>query len=425
MINYKKLQEITPEIVQDKNILLLVDYNVPINNQKIEDTYRIEKSLHTLKFLLKESKQIIISSHLGRPSQEEKNLFIQKKEIKSSLLCVFEWMKNNVIDGDNFVFISNLQDLKNLHKQNEVYCNNIENGKIKTNKNIVLLENIRLYDKSDLDLNLQSHVDLIVNDAFSSAHRSFPFSINLACYSGFLIKQEIQSIPEEFELIILGGKKVSDKMPLLKNLKRKKAFLAGGMAATLMKRNGIDIGRSYTDNDFAMFSSDIDLLSSNLKNYFQIVDECYQKLNQKEKIFDAIYNYFDIFLPFDFYIEKDANVFYNELQNQKIIDIGVESMQFLTYLISKSDSMFWNGPIGIFENEKCIKTNQLVECLELSEKKKKKVLVGGGETAMAARLYQKNGLKHISTGGGALLTLLGNGKMPSLDRCEFKINNEL
>jgi len=381
-----------------KNILLRVDFNVPIKDNIIQDDKRIISTFSTIKFLNKQNmNNLIIISHLGRPKG--------KKVDKLSLKIVHTYLQKK-LPGFKILF-SDLENAKEIIKNNK--------------KCIILLENIRFYPEEEnkaplekinlFQKKLSELADIYVNDAFGTSHRAHSsiiangYQIKLG---GFLIKKELQQInnvitePARPFTCILGGAKVSDKIKLIYNLIEKvdDIIIGGGMAFTFLKElENMEIGKSLYDEEGA-------------KEIPKIMEKS-KKNNVK------------IHLPLDFVGSKEFNNTDSKIFDTKFIskdymglDIGIKSVMYFSEIISKSKTILWNGPMGVFEFSKFSKGSMKIvdEIEKISEINNVKTVIGGGDTA---NCYQNFSLKpffvHISTGGGATLKLLEGKVLPGIE----------
>lgn len=368
------------DLLVNKRIILRVDYNVPIKNNKVVDPTRIINSLKTINFLIEKNNDIILLTHLGRPKTEEDKL-------KYTTKTIFNFIKeNNLFNCNNFEFIEDI-NIKIDYK----------------GRNIYLVENIRFFNgetKNDLELakKFANLGDIFVNDAFGSLHRVHSsvagISNYLPTYFGLLVKEEILNLsklltPKRPYLIILGGAKVSDKLNLIKNLLTKcdKMVITGAACLTLYKSLNFNIGKSFFEE------TDVsNILNNNL-----------------------------IILPTEFIVVDNIdNPSYKIKKNIKDIgdnDIIVDALinEDIRKAILDSNTIFWNGPSGIFEkgyNEGSIEIAKL-----LSESNAFKV-IGGGDTVnfINSTVEYKNKIDFISTGGGATLEFL---EKETLDAIEY------
>lgn len=368
------------DLLVNKRIILRVDYNVPIKNNKVVDPTRIINSLKTINFLIEKNNDIILLTHLGRPKTEEDKL-------KYTTKTIFNFIKeNNLFNCNNFEFIEDI-NIKIDYK----------------GRNIYLVENVRFFNgetKNDLELakKFANLGDIFVNDAFGSLHRVHSsvagISNYLPTYFGLLVKEEILNLsklltPKRPYLIILGGAKVSDKLNLIKNLLTKcdKMVITGAACLTLYKSLNFNIGKSFFEE------TDVsNILNNNL-----------------------------IILPTEFIVVDNIdNPSYKIKKNIKDIgdnDIIVDALinEDIRKAILDSNTIFWNGPSGIFEkgyNEGSIEIAKL-----LSESNAFKV-IGGGDTVnfINSTVEYKNKIDFISTGGGATLEFL---EKETLDAIEY------
>ncbi|EPR79965.1 Phosphoglycerate kinase [Spraguea lophii 42_110] len=369
--NYLQKKSIEDIDLNEQRIFYRVDYNVPMENNKVMEGFRIDSTLDTIRYMLnKRCKYIIIGSHLGRPKNRE----------ECSLKPLVSYLENKLKEKLIFTDINK----------------NIENGKI------FLMENLRYYDEEKNFIKntalykwIEKNADICVMDGFGVAHR-WSGSVNgikLNVYAGLLMKKEISmtSCLNNSDLIILGGKKVKDKLPLIKSLINytKNIYFTGAMCFTLIKyKYKENIGKNYCEGEDVVY---------------EIYSEA-KKHNCK------------IFLPLDFIsTEPYAIIKRNCIKDEICVDIGPETIEDLKLLVEKSNIIFWNGPPGIFEENNSSKgTEELIKMLE-----GKDVLIGGGDTLAAVNKFNGK-FQKLSTGGGALLTMIEGGDMPGIDVIQNK-----
>lgn len=385
--------------IKDKNIVLRVDYNVPLKNKKITDTNRIDNTIETINYLFKKDiNNLVIISHLGRPNGKIIN--------DLSLKPVFHHLKN---------YIPHLQFM-NLDE-----CLNKKN----TFKKVILLENIRFHpeeerkcdnDKIDIfEKKLATLGDIFINDAFGTSHRNhcsvigkyFKFK-----FHGLLIKRELSkliSLTENFErpfTCILGGAKVNDKIKLIYKLidKVDNIIIGGGMAFTFLKiRENMNIGSSLYDKDS---------------------EEEVKKILEKAKEKNV-----KIYLPIDFVagdsISDKAKTSYFTIEEGIKegfigLDIGMKSAIKFGKIIRQSNTILWNGPLGVFELDKFSLGSKMISgsLIRVSELKilTANIIIAGGDTVSC---FKKNNFSSpfifLSTGGGSTLKYLEGSKMPGLE----------
>ena len=395
MIKLKKSQllRFNKEKIKNKDVLVRVDFNVPIKENKIGEVYRIKSIKETLDFL-KIARKIILISHLDDPQplisiNQTKNISnkifknkINKYSLKKILPSIEKLLKIKI----NF-----LKDLNDIPKE-------------KFN----LLENIRLFKgEKECDINFAKNLanlgDIFVFEAFSVCHRKHSSTYLLAkilpTYFGFNFEKEINLLNTILNTskskcnnklsLILGGAKISTKLPLIKKFLRSASLiiLTGGLANTFLKSRGFEIGNSLFEKD--------------------ILEEIKKIKSPK------------ILVPFDFYGLNKNKVFYKFLgdirKNDKILDIGKESLRVFLKEIKKSKFIVFNGPLGFVEDKRFEK-GTLILLKSLSKLKDKFILVGGGDTL--SFLENKRIIKKfkISTGGGAMLYYLANETFPIFEK---------
>lgn len=394
-LNKKSVEDIN---VFEKKVLLRCDFNVPLDgNGNISNTKRIDDSLQTIRYLIKNNAKIIIISHLGRPNGSKKP--------ELSLKPVADYLTK--ILNVNVRFISD--DIKKLSKE---AFDSLKNGEI------ALLENIRFYKEeqlNDLDFakKLASFADIFVNDAFGTAHRAHASTQGVAKFlpsgCGFLIKNEVNILckilnnPERPFLAILGGSKVSDKIGVINNLigKVDTLIIAGGMAYTFLNALGYSIGDSIFEADKVSLAADIITKAKDLN--------------------------VRLVLPVDNVVGENFKADTNSLivDSDSIpegyigLDIGPKSERLFSDIIEDSKTILWNGPVGVFEWENFRHgTLKIAQAIANSNAVS---VVGGGDSSAAINLLGlENCISHLSTGGGASLALLEGKNLPAIDALDDK-----
>lgn len=387
------LRKITDNILQNKTILLRADFNVPLHNGSIADASRIDAVLPTIKFLLSHNNKIVIISHLGRPEGIANN--------KYSLLPVFEYLKNI------YPFAAFIESDITKWKQ---AVDRIEYG------NIALIENIRFHKgEEDNNINFARELaklgEVYVNDAFACSHR-FHASIDqvsslLPSYAGLLMEKEISHLerffynPEKPMGAVIGGSKVSSKIQLLASLMKicDVIILGGAMSNSFLKLSGVNIGSSICSED--------DMVCAR-----KIIE-----IAKKSKV--------EIITPIDFIVSNNINDHQglllninDNLEDKAIFDIGPSTIRLIKDKIHSLKTIIWNGPLGVFEKE--VFSNGTISIAriisELTKDNKLSSLVGGGDSVAAIQKLddQDRNFSFISTGGGAFLEWLENGKLEPL-----------
>ena len=379
--------------LKQKKILLRLDLNVPLDNDRITDTTRIDKILPTIKYLLKNDAKIIILSHVGRPKGRIVN------ELSLKPICENLKKKLNV----NIKLIS--KSLKEINSSDLF---------IDQDEKIVILENLRFYqEEEENNVEFAKHLarlaDIYVNDAFSCSHRAhasiFEITKFLPSYAGLQLNLEIDALKKITSKIkrpvtcIIGGSKISSKINIIKNLipKFDNIVIVGGMANNVLKYKGFNIGKSIQEANCDQIIKEIFYLSE--KNNCKIVypeDVTVGKdLNGSAKI-------------------KDVN---KVSEDELILDIGPKTIQTVNNLIEKSETILWNGPAGYFENPNFAK-GSLKIANKIVEKNKSNTIysvAGGGDTvALLNRIGVTNNFNFVSTAGGAFLEYLEGKELPGI-----------
>ncbi|MCM8787068.1 MAG: phosphoglycerate kinase [Candidatus Omnitrophica bacterium] len=377
--------------LKDKKVIMRVDFNVPCDKRgKITDETRIKEALPTIKYVLKHAKKLILMSHLGRPDGK----IVESLRLTEVAKKLSKLLKKPVEKLDDCVG----EDIKKK----------IE----KTPKKIILLENLRFHpqeEKGDENFakELASLADVYVNDAFGTAHRAHASTTIIAKYLpsciGFLMEKELNSLscalaPTKPYVVILGGAKVSDKIGLIKNLLNKadKILIGGAMAYTFLKAKGITVGKSKIEEDKLSLAE-------------QLLEEAKNKNVQ-------------ILLPVDHLAVDNIDepkikiITENESIDDNLIgvDIGPKTISLFKKALKDANTVLWNGPLGIFENNAYAKGTKEI-ALYLAKLKKAMTIVGGGDSAAAAKKFGvAKKLCHVSTGGGASLEFLEGKELPGI-----------
>ncbi|MDA8569694.1 phosphoglycerate kinase [Candidatus Pelagibacter sp.] len=379
--------------LKQKKILLRLDLNVPLDNDRITDTTRIDKILPTIKYLLKNDAKIIILSHVGRPKGRIVN------ELSLKPICENLKKKLNV----NIKLIT--KSLKEIDSSDLF---------IDQDEKIVILENLRFYqEEEENNIEFAKHLarlaDIYVNDAFSCSHRAhasiFEITKFLPSFAGLQLNLEIDALNKITSKIkrpvtcIIGGSKISSKINIIKNLipKFDNIVIVGGMANNVLKYKGFNIGKSIQEANCDQIIKEIFYLSE--KNNCKIVypeDVTVGKdLNGSAKI-------------------KDVN---KVSEDELILDIGPKTIQTVNNLIEKSETILWNGPAGYFENPNFAK-GSLEIANKIVEKNKSNTIysvAGGGDTvALLNKIDVTNNFNFVSTAGGAFLEYLEGKELPGI-----------
>ena len=372
--------------LNNKKVIIRVDFNVPIKDGVIEDDTRIKESLKTINYAIEHNAKVILMSHLGRIKEESDKI---KNTLKPVSIRLSELLNKDVI------FIPSTRGI-----ELETAIDNLNNG------DVLLMENTRFEDldnkkesKNDSQLGeyWASLGDIYINDAFGTAHRAHASNVGIASHLdsgiGFLIEKELDSLlpainnPERPFTVILGGAKVSDKIGVIENLGKIADYIliGGGMAFTFLKASGVEIGNSLLDEE------SIDFCKKMLQEY-------------KDKLI----------LPIDVVTDLKECFITDITKEEKGLDIGPKTVKLFKQYLENSKTIIWNGPVGMFEEERY--SNGTKGICEVLKNIKAIKIAGGGDTASAIKnLGYEQAFTHISTGGGASLELLEGKKLPGIE----------
>ncbi|MBC8302665.1 MAG: phosphoglycerate kinase [Pelagibacterales bacterium] len=371
--------------IKNKVVILRLDLNVPVFNNKILSDFRIIKSIPTIEYLLKNNNKIIIISHFGRPKEGEyvKEYSLEKvsKHLSSKINLEVKFVKDWT-NGINF-----------------------------TDSNVVMCENIRFQkgEKSNsatLSKLIATLGDVYVFDAFGVAHRkeasTFGITSFIDSYAGLLIEDEIKNINKLVKhtksplVTIISGAKVSTKLNLINNLINKTDYMiiGGGILNTFLAALNYNIGLSLYEKSF--------------------VDEA-------KKIIESA-NFNKIILPIDVVCSDDRqpdnpqNKLISMVQSSdKILDVGKKTLNKYTDIVKNAKTVFWNGPLGYLEQKPYdFGTIQLSKAIASANNFS---IIGGGDTIpIIEKLGIENDISCLSTGGGSLLKYIEGEKLPILEK---------
>ena len=390
----KSILDLSKDQLAGKTVLLRTDLNVPLDNGRITDATRIEEALPTIKYLHDNHAKIVIITHVGRP----------KGEFNSELSV------QPIADRLGDLLGKNIQVIANI-KNHEETANTIKRMQ---EQDISMLENIRFNleeEKNDKHFSqkLADLGEIFVNDAFGTAHRAHSSTFGVAeiipAYAGLLMIKEIDNLSEIFTsakkpfTAIVGGSKISTKIQLLESLLNKvnSLVIGGAMSYTLLKAQGIGIGKSLVED--SMIGDAKTLL---------------------EKATDLNVN---IILPLDHVVATEVSptavprVTETIQENDIALDVGPKTIQSISEVLENSKTIFWNGPLGLFEMEPFEKGTKALA--DIISKVEATTVAGGGDTLAAISKYNiKNDLTHISTGGGASMEFLKGENLPGISIIE-------
>jgi len=376
-----------------KTVFLRLDLNVPIENGKITDETRITAALPTINYILEKGAKLIVASHLGRPkSADDMEFSLEPVAHRLTELLHREvvLMAEPSSDGVKHILYGNMK--------NQIIC----------------LENLRFDDgetenKTELAQQWASYSDIYINDAFGACHRAHASIYALPEVMskkgiGFLIEKEVKALdglienPKKPYLAVLGGSKVSDKIPVIEKLIGiVDGFVIGGaMAYTFLKAQGVPVGKSRVESDKIKYAK-----------------EMIERMEVRGKT---------LLLPVDHIVSTDfGNAANKQVTSSAAIDekllgldIGPKTIKNFTAALEKAATVFWNGPMGVFENP-AFSEGTFAIAKTLAESNGIKIVGGGDSAAAAVQSGYADKMTHISTGGGASLEYLQGEKLPGLE----------
>ena len=431
-MNKKTIKDID---IKGKRVFIRVDFNVPIKNGRIEDDTRIQGALPTIRYACEQGAKVILASHLGRPLKDKKKAAekgMPYDASKYSLKPVYEYLRA-------------LPELQDVSAQGEEPVEITEGGtgygraEVKNDKvffaadcvgdevkaridalqegQVLLLENLRLHgeeEKNDENFSRQlaELADVYVNDAFGTAHRAHASTEGITKFvqpavAGLLMEKELDFLgralhnPERPFVAILGGAKVSDKIPVIESLierKVDKLLVGGAMAYTFFKAHGLTVGKSLVEDEMMPKALEIEEQAKTagvellLPTDHQVVDS-YEPLTSRKTI------------PVEF-------------TNTGLVglDIGTETVEVFKNALQGAKTIVWNGPMGMFEEKPFDEgTVAIAKAVAEATEAGATSIVGGGDSVSAvnqAGLEDK--ISHISTGGGATLEFLAGDTLPGV-----------
>jgi phosphoglycerate kinase len=377
--------------VKDKRCFCRVDFNVPMKDGRITDDSRIRAALPTIEYLAARGAKVILASHLGRP----KGKVVPELRLDAVALRLSELLGMKVIKLNDCV-----------GPEVSVYVSGMSPG------SVVLLENVRFYpgeEKNDPDFarDMASLADIFVNDAFGAAHRAHASTAGIAAYipayAGLLMEKEVEALgrllenPERPFTAVIGGAKVSDKLAVLKNLLDRvdNLLIGGGMANTFLMAQGHAVGKSLAEPS--------------------MVDEA-RAILEKASLGGK-----KVLLPVDVVVARspEAGVPASVVEAGEIpddmmaLDIGPGTRKEYVSAVRSSKTVFWNGPLGVFEVEPF--RGGTLEMAAALAGVTGFTVVGGGDSLSAIEMSGlRDKIDHLSTGGGASLEFLEGRELPGV-----------
>ncbi len=387
--------------VKGKKVIVRVDFNVPIKDGKINDDNRMVSALPTIKYLLEKGAKLILLSHLGKVNHKDP-VKCEADMKKNDMAPVAKHLETLLPNKVTFVKVTRGEELERA-------INELNEGEI------VLVQNTR-YEKGEskndpeLAKYWASLADLYVSDAFGSVHRAHASTVGIPSIIpsalGFLVEKEVNALSKAIHnpvrplVAVLGGAKVSDKIPVIENLLKiaDKIIIGGGMAYTFKYALGQSVGDSLLELDKV-----------------ELAKEFLEKAGDR------------IVLPVD-------TVIANEFDNPTIVkvaegnieegfmglDIGPKSIELFKDVLKDAKTVVWNGPMGVFEKPEFAKGTNAI-CEAIANLPDCMSVIGGGDSASAAKNSGfKDKFSHISTGGGASLEFMEGKILPGIDIIEEK-----
>lgn len=382
--------------VREKTVLVRVDFNVPLEKNRVADDQRIRRTLPTIKYILENSGKPVLMSHLGRP----KGRRVPEMTLKPCVPVLSQFLGKEVLFADNCV------------------GETVENAvaSLKTG-DVLLLENLRYHhaeteNDPDFSAVLARMGEVYVNDAFGTAHRTHASTVGVTkhvdtCAAGYLMMKEIDYLgrifknPQKPVVAVMGGAKISGKIDVISNLLPKvdHILIGGGMMFTFLKAGGFEIGNSLLEAD-----------------KLEVAAALLEKGSRQ------------LVLPTDCLVSNRFDMRNREIGNLRPVpvtnipsgyfglDIGPDTRQRFRSILNTARTVVWNGPMGVFEIDKTAKGTVAIAHI-LAELTSKGVItvVGGGDSAAAIASAGLTGkISHVSTGGGASLQFLEGKTLPGI-----------
>lgn len=416
------MRSIRDIVLHNKTVFLRVDFNVPLNDKgEITDDTRIKAALTTIEYIREKGSKLVIASHLGRP----KGAVVESMRMRPVAQRLHELLG---------VSVQYVEDCVGPHAEREKKA--LQPG------DVLLLENLRFYaQEEDNDMHfaeqLAQGIDVYITEAFGTIHRKHASTFALPSLVfdkaiGFLMQEEVDALdrivhnPKKPFVVVIGGVKISDKVAVIRNLAPMAdvVLVGGGVANTFLKGEGVNVGASIVDSDSVSKEQDG-------MTYTEVAHDIAEQFKSEEPSIRVTLPgggaLSKIQTPLDFIAapntEEGAETRVIELGKDEVpdgwtfLDIGPKTQQLYADVLAKAQTIFWNGPMGLFEQDAYAGGSRTV-AQAIADSKGYAVL-GGGDTEVVVEKFMLQGkFSHVSTGGGASLTYLAQEPLPGLEALE-------